>query len=931
MSFFFRVPTIRNAHGFVLAALIFAATAFFITDAGAATKHKEKGPPTVAIGAADHKGLTRLLISWPHPVLYGTEENGTAVTITFDEPGKAVLGATAKAKLRNITAIDIGDDPDHLIVKLTVKTNAHIRSFKTGSNVILDVLDPVEAPPDAAAADNSPESKPVVADTDTVIELTPAQPIALAVFQRGPYLWLATDADLSGILPKVTGPLTASLGEPARYSLNPGTLFRYTLKEAHTVQARAHNGNWDVALMPASVPDGSPAIAVKVDTDLKQIHMLVPGVDKILTFTDPEIGDQLKIMPLPGAGERIAKEHSFPEATILPTAEGIVLALRADNLDISANLGKVVMSKLNIVDTMVASDLPPLYNLAEWDGGVGPRLTAQRQKIMHDGLAAGGPSPRAQAIDLAHLYLAAGYGNEALGYLELADQLDPELEKSADFIALRAAAEALMGRREDALADYANEQLQGQPETALWKGLAEADGTAEQQDDALGAMRANRKILDTYPREVRDRFATTLAALAVFNDDRAGMEEALSLLTSGKDKKAVPTAPELTLRAAIAARDSDPDRAMKLYAEVPRLDDQLWTTLAGYASVEDGLKSKMLTNKQATEKLEGLRFGWRGDALETRILTRLGELYIENGDYKNGLATLQNQIAIDPDSPIAAAARQQIIDSVKQAFEPEKMDAASPLDVLALYDMTTDTLPAGTISDASFERLSSHLAAIGLFDRAADLIQPAMKAATDPVAKAKLGARIAGLRLLDDKPDLALQALAESSGGAANDAKLDDSLRNERALLQARALSKTGKQPEALNALIGMTSREADALRVEITWQMHDWKAAAEALSRLAGAPPADNKLTEEQANIVLNEAVALSLSGDTAGLDTVAKNFGPAMAMAMTDKKDAFALLTSPTGDTHAPNVDAVRATVSGLDIFQNFLASYKKEPGKA
>ena len=128
--------------------------------------------------------------------------------------------------------------------------------------------------------------------------------------------------------------------------------------------------------------------------------------------------------------------------------------------------------------------------------------------------------------------------------------------------------------------------------------------------------------------------------------------------------------------------------------------------------------------------------------------------------------------------------------------------------------------------------LSDRLAAIGVMDQAIALIQPQMESATDPTVKAKLGARIAALRLLDDKPDLALKALASSDL-----ANIDDGLKTERKLLQARALFKSGKPDDAVAALQGLQSREADALRVEIAWSQKKWADAAAALARLAGPP----------------------------------------------------------------------------------------------
>jgi len=68
---------------------------------------------------------------------------------------------------------------------------------------------------------------------------------------------------------------------------------------------------------------------------------------------------------------------------------------------------------------------------------------------------------------------------------------------------------------------------------------------------------------------------------------------------------------------------------------------------ASFARVEAELAAKTLKSPDAIETLEKLRFRWRGDDLELRILRKLGSLYFADARWREGLDVLR--IASAPD------------------------------------------------------------------------------------------------------------------------------------------------------------------------------------------------------------------------------------------------------------------------------------------
>jgi hypothetical protein len=900
----------------LLAAPIFAASA------EAATRHaKTPKVEPVTIRASDHPKLTRVLITWPHTPDYQFTQAGDTVTLTFGHVGKVDLGDTPKLHLRNVVAIDTKPQDGKLVVQIEVKPGAKATAFKLGDNVIVDAADPTEdtaagasqnsaSPPKDAAADQ----KDKLPETSTAAAITLHIPLApaarLAVFQRGDYLWLATDVTL----PAIPG-AGDRLGSPASLSATGGTVYRYRLKDAPQVAAHQVKDGWDIVM--GGEPATQPGLMVKPENDLNRLKIVVANPGRVITATDPELGDVLQIVPV-GAPARFERLHSYPEIAILASAQGVAFIRKGDGASIETDPARIIVNKVSALN-LAGNDNDALlfFDIANWRQGGLEKLWAYRAATqMKAATEANHEQAAKDILDLARAYIANGLGSEALGYLTYIQFLNDSLAGSPDFLALRGAAAALAGRPEIALPALADNQLQTQMELRLWKGYAEAGGTPDQQDDATALLRGSTHIIEKYPPELQTPIALKLAELALRSDDLPTLQETVNLLEDVPQASAVQAA-RATLKAMIVAKSPTPETAIAAYDEAAKTSDPYWQAVASSLAVKAGLRDQTMSAADAIKRLEALRYMWRGDDIERQTLLSLGGLYLDQGNFTQGLPILRELMDLAPDTPFAADAKNKVIGSVKQAFSAEHAGDYSPLDVLAFYDAASDLLPPDTLTTADFARLSQRLAEVGLMDRAADFLMPQLKTTQD-AAKAELGARIAALRLLDDHPDAALQVLASTSSD-----KAGDTLKNERKLLQARAMSKTGKPFEALVLLQGVNSREADALRVDIAWGVQNWKEAAAALGRLVG-PVNNGKLTDEQSNIILNEAVALSLEPDPAALAQLSQDYGGPMMS--TKRGNAFALLTSPSGDVRAPNVDAVKATVSGLDIFQNFLSSYHK-----
>ncbi len=181
--------------------------------------------------------------------------------------------------------------------------------------------------------------------------------------------------------------------------------------------------------------------------------------------------------------------------------------------------------------------------------------------------------------------------------------------------------------------------------------------------------------------------------------------------------------------------------------------------------------------------------------------------------------------------------------------------------------------------------LADRLVKIDLLDRAGDHLERQVKTRLSGVAKVEAGTRLAAVRLLDDKPDLALSALKASDDPAAT-----PDLVAERKRLQARALFDTGDTLKSLDLVRNDTSLEGLWLKSDMYWKLKEWPSAAEALGQLIEA---------EQARRATAKASEPAISSTD-----IAKNPASVLDNALAQAQAAAAAdaASAPPSDPNAP-----------------------------
>jgi hypothetical protein len=218
-------------------------------------------------------------------------------------------------------------------------------------------------------------------------------------------------------------------------------------------------------------------------------------------------------------------------------------------------------------------------------------------------------------------------------------------------------------------------------------------------------------------------------------------------------------------------------------------------------------------------------------------------------------------------------------------------------------------------------KLADRLVKVDLLDQAALLLERQVEFRVTGVDRARIGARLALVYLLDRQPQKAVAVLHDTQT-----VETGRDLNAQRRRLEARALTDLGKVDEAMLLLGTDTTPETRQLRAEIYWRAQDWANAARALSDLV--PDADaGTLKDADARLVLDWATALTLAGDERTLVRVRQKYtGP---MSNTPYKDAFALITTPR-ERGVMDAQAVRQQIQQAEQFKTFMVEYKDMIGE-
>jgi hypothetical protein len=150
-------------------------------------------------------------------------------------------------------------------------------------------------------------------------------------------------------------------------------------------------------------------------------------------------------------------------------------------------------------------------------------------------------------------------------------------------------------------------------------------------------------------------------------------------------------------------------------------------------------------------------------------------------------------------------------------------------------------------------------------------------------------------------------------------ADLNNELRNQRLLLEARALSDVGRHDVAIEVVAGIEGREATRLRSDIRWAGKHWTEAAEQIEILYGDRWRDfEPFGESERADILRAAIGYALGEDAIGLMRIRERYAGKLGEGA-DRR-AFEVVTAPIGTSGAEFRD-IAHSIAATDTLDGFL----------
>ncbi len=267
-----------------------------------------------------------------------------------------------------------------------------------------------------------------------------------------------------------------------------------------------------------------------------------------------------------------------------------------------------------------------------------------------------------------------------------------------------------------------------------------------------------------------------------------------------------------------------------------------------------------------------------------------------------------------PNSDYTRTIQDEAAVTFDELFMGGKADTLPPVEALGMFYDYRDLTPIGRRGDEMIRRLTDRLVSVDLLDQAAELLQHQVDHRLQGAARAQVATRLAVIYLMNRKPDRAISTLQTT-----RTADLSNELRDQRLLLEARALSDVGRHDLALELIAAINSHEAIRLRSDVLWAARRWRAAAEQIELLYGERWHDfTPLDETERFDILRAAIGYALGEEPIGLARLREKYSAKMAG--TPDSRAFDVVSAPVGSASA-DFQEIAKKIAGVDSLDAFL----------
>jgi tetratricopeptide (TPR) repeat protein len=775
-----------------------------------------------------------------------------------------------------------------------------------------------ETPPPANAGD--PVRAMLKWNGDNLsITLPFAAPTPAAVFRRADTVWMVFDTDATIAISAL-----ATEGKVVRSAsttrVRNVALVRVQLERPQLLSVAAEGNGWVVTIGNEVVEPTRPLQVSRhiIPSARSTVTIAIDEARSLHRLEDPEVGDLLYVITALAPARGFLKSQDFVEFRVLASAHGIALQPVAEDLNADISADKVVVSRpagLSL-SPVTASATHALYqrqvlDVQSWGFDRQANFTERRRQLV----LAAADAPEAKRLparcDLARFYLARDMYAEAKAVLDVAVADNPPSADDSTPIVLRAIANIMIGRADAAMKDLANPFVGNQHDAPLWRAMAHA--RLGRWAEARDGFRTAEAAMTTLPLEFQRTILKDMVRASLEVGDITGATSRLNEFEMvGVPRELEPTIAVLTGR--LAEGLGKVEEALRAYRAAYDSWDRPAAAQGRLREIQLQYGRGDQDRPAAIADLETLTTIWRGDVTEIEAQQLLGRLYTEEARYRDAFNVMRSALRTHPNSDLTRRIQDDAMTTFDSLFLAGKGDALPAIDALALFYDFRELTPIGRRGDEMIRRLADRLVSVDLLYQASELLQHQIDHRLQGAARAQVASRLAVVYMMDRKPANALSALR-----ATRISDLNNDLRNQRLLLEARALSDVGRHDVAYEVVANIAGREAIRLRSDILWAAKKWAQAAEQLEMLYGdrwkefAPLSDTERAD-----VMRAAVGYALGEEAMGLARFRERYLSKMGEG--PNAHAFEVVTAPIEATGA-EFTAIARSIAAVDTLEAFL----------
>ncbi|MCW1843985.1 hypothetical protein [Prosthecomicrobium hirschii] len=757
--------------------------------------------------------------------------------------------------------------------------------------------------------------------------------VASAAVKRGDNLWIVFDTQMSMDLRAIAAVLGTTAADVTVNRTERGQVLRIRLTEPMLTTLGLDGNSWILSIGEMVLEPARPLALKREFRSEGQglIRVALPDAGSVHEINDASTGDMFYVVTAFGPPRGLLKPYSFPELETLASAHGVAVVPRTDDLKVGIEFDSVVMTRERGLTISTGALGSPSYELPKPVRKAARRVVdpstfavkdpaefTERVRGLIDQIAEAGEQQKAPLrFQLAEFYVAHRFAPEALGILRLLAADEPGIERDPGFIVLFGAAQTMAGRTAPALRALSRTEVADNPDAALWRTIAAA---AEQKwDEARDAAQKGAGAVGGYPIDIQAAYVLAGAEAAVeLNDFRAAQSRLAEILPEE-------IAPDLRaryemLQARIADAAGRPEDAMERLDRLAASTDRKAAAEAEYRRLRVLVRDQKIEAAEAIERLKSLVFGWRGDEIELKSLRFMAQLQAQHGLYREAFQNMRNALQVAPQSETAKLLQDDMGREFVSLYLDGNADRLKPVEALALYYDFRELTPVGRLGDEIVRRLADRLVGVDLLDQASELLAYQIDQRLRGAAKAQIAADLAMIHLIDRKPDKALAVLNKT-----RQSQLPVSVERQRRVVEARALSETGRADVALELLSALGGADVDRLRADIMWRAKRWHEAGERLeTMLGGRWNEPTPLDDQERQDVIRAAVAYALASDDLALGRLRSKF----ADRMKDSPSAatFDVVTAPI-QSQGTEFRNIAKEIAAIDTMRGFLDEYRSQ----